>query len=162
MARTKQQAIQLERGQKRSVSTQFGALCYRIRKDKVQVLLITSRGTGRWVIPKGWPMHNHTPVDTAAREAFEEAGAEGKTIPTCLGIYSYLKETDDGNSQTCVVALFPLKVKRMQSAFPEAGQRKRNWLSPAKAAALVDEPDLAQIIRAFDPARLPPRAAKQH
>jgi len=160
MARTKQSAIQLESGQKRSVSTQFGALCYRVRNDKVQILLITSRRSGRWLIPKGWPMHNHTPVDAATREAFEEAGVEGKTTPTCLGIYSYLKETEDGNRQTCVVALFPLKVKRMLRDYPEAGQRKRKWLSPKKAAALVDEPELAQIILSFDPARLPARATK--
>ncbi|MEN9850080.1 MAG: hypothetical protein RL128_243, partial [Pseudomonadota bacterium] len=57
--------------------TQYGALCWRMHRGKVEVLLITSRDTGRWVIPKGWPIDGLAPAQTAAREAWEEAGVEG-------------------------------------------------------------------------------------
>ena len=155
MARTTQSPIRLTAGQKRGVSSQFGALCYRIKNGKVQVLLITSRGAGRWLIPKGWPMDNATPVEAAAQEAFEEAGVEGKASSVCLGIYSYTKGLDDDDTLPCIVAIFPLKVKRLLKSYPEADQRKRKWFSRKKAAARVSDPELGQIIRSFDPTRLP-------
>ena len=153
MTKVKQRPIHLPSSQKRELRTQFGALCYRIQKDKVQVLLITSRGRQKWLVPKGWPMDNATPAETAAREAFEEAGIEGKALTVCLGIYSKTEDLIGGNLP-CVVALFPLKVKRMLSTYPEMGQRKRKWFSLKKAAGLVDSPELGQIIKGFDPKTL--------
>lgn len=146
----RQQPIALKSAQKRDVRTQFGALCYRIHNGKVEILLITSRGTGRWITPKGWPMDGETPAAAAATEAYEEAGVEGKIKDVCLGIYSYQKEIGD-DALPCVVAIFPVKVKRLTKKYPEAGQRKRKWFSRKKAAARVREKELAQIIRNFDP-----------
>lgn len=146
----RQQPIALRSAQKRDVRTQFGALCYRIKNGKVEILLITSRGTGRWITPKGWPMDGETPAAAAATEAYEEAGVEGKIQDVCLGIYSYQKEIGD-DALPCVVAIFPVKVKRLSDKYPEAGQRKRKWFSRKKAAALIKEKELAQIIRNFDP-----------
>ena len=137
----------------RDMRTQFGALCYRVLRDKPQVLLVTSRGTGRWVIPKGWPIEGATPADSAAREAWEEAGVEGRVQPVCLGIYSYLKRPADGGVP-CVVAVYPLKVKKLADDFPEASERRRKWAGPKKAAGLVDEPELAALLRRFDPRKL--------
>ncbi|MEL7345614.1 MAG: NUDIX hydrolase, partial [Pseudomonadota bacterium] len=71
--------------------TQFGALCWRIKNGETRILLVTSRRTKRWILPKGWPLHGATPAKAATREAWEEAGARGKARPICLGIYSYLK-----------------------------------------------------------------------
>lgn len=153
ITKIKQRPIRLPASQKRELRTQFGALCYRIQKDKVQVLLITSRARKKWIIPKGWPINNATPAETASREAFEEAGVEGKARPICLGIYSRTEDLITGDLP-CVIALFPLKVKRILSTFPEMSQRKRKWFSLKKAASLVDNPELGQIINGFDPKTL--------
>lgn len=155
IAKIKQRPIKLTRDQKRDVRTQFGALCWRVHKDEVQVALVTSRRSRRWVLPKGWPLPGATPSEAAAREAYEEAGIEGKTIDVCLGIYSYTKVIEGGPELPCVVAIFPLKVKRVLAKWPEAKDRKRKWFSTKKAATLVDSPELKRILREFDPALLP-------
>jgi 8-oxo-dGTP pyrophosphatase MutT (NUDIX family) len=141
--------IKLRKG-KASLRTQFGALCYRVRNDKVQVLLITSRNTGRWIVPKGWPMDGHSPQQAALTEAWEEAGVIGKARGNALGIYSYNKANDD-KKWPCVVAVFPVKVARLEKDFPEVKERKRKWFSRKKAASLVHEPELQQMIRYFEP-----------
>ncbi|MBI1492572.1 NUDIX hydrolase [Halocynthiibacter styelae] len=151
MIATKQQPIKLADGGKRSVRTQFGALCYRYHNDKLQVLLISSRGVGRWVIPKGWPMDEKTPAEASATEAFEEAGVKGKVYETCLGLYSTMREAPGDELIPCIVAIFPMKVKELLDDYPEADERSREWFTPKKAASLIDEPELAQIIRNFDP-----------
>ncbi|MCR8726637.1 NUDIX hydrolase [Frigidibacter sp. ROC022] len=137
---------------KRGVRTQFAALCFRGKGSDTQVLLVTSRTTRRWIVPKGWPMAGLTPVEAAEREAWEEAGVKGKIAAACLGIYSYTKLLEDeGDDLPCVVALFPLKVDTVASRFPERRQRQRKWFSPKKAAERVDEPELAQLILNFKP-----------
>ena len=133
IAKTKMRPIQLAPLQKRDLRTQFGALCYRSRNDKTEVLLITSRGTGRWIVPKGWPVDGATPAEAALQEAWEEAGVIGKAQGNALGIYSYTKQ-DDGEKLPCVVAVFAVKVKALKNSFPEAGQRRRKWFSRRKAA----------------------------
>lgn len=150
IVKTKMRPIQLEQAQKHEVSTQFGALCYRVQNEKIQVLLITSRGTGRWILPKGWPIDGATPAEAALQEAWEEAGVEGKTIGNCLGIYSYCKQ-GDGTRMPCVVAVFSVKVQALKRKYPEAEQRTRKWYSRKKAAELLDEPELRQLVRNFDP-----------
>ncbi len=147
--------LTLKKGCKEEARSQFGAICYRMHKGKPQVLLITSRGTGRWVVPKGWPMAGETPADTAATEAWEEAGVKGIVHPLCLGIFSYIKTMDRQQSLPCVVAVYGLRVKRLARVFPEQGQRKRKWVSPKRAAQMVDEPELAQLLERFDPRGLP-------
>jgi len=139
--------------QKRDVRTQFGALCYRAVKDKLQVLLITSRGTGRWILPKGWPVPGATPAGAAIQEAWEEAGVQGKTQGGCLGLYSYMKQDDTG-TWPCVVAVFAVKVIALKREYPEAGQRRRKWFSLKKAAQLLDEPELKRMVLDFDPGAL--------
>ena len=153
LGKTKMRPLKLTPSQKRDVRTQFGALCYRVRQDKVQVLLITSRGTGRWILPKGWPIGGAAPTEAAAQEAWEEAGVEGRVMGNCLGIYSYVK-VDDSERLPCIVAIFPIKVKRLQDEYPEADQRQRKWFSLKKAANLLTEPELRQIVRDFDPTTL--------
>lgn len=146
--------LRVASARKRDVRTQFGAICWRVHKDKVQVLLVTSRRTRRWVPPKGWPMDGETPAGTAAIEAYEEAGVEGKVRDTCLGIFPYTKEMD-GDDLPCVVALFPLKVTTEHDDWPEKSERTRRWVTPKKASKLVKEPELAQILLHFDPRQLP-------
>ncbi|WP_297616074.1 NUDIX hydrolase [uncultured Roseicyclus sp.] len=140
---------------KRETRTQFAALPYRIKKKgQVDVMLISSLDTGRWIIPKGWPMDGMRPAEAAAQEAWEEAGLRGRVFDDVLGLYSYSKFLDEDLSIPCIVVVFPLEVAHEDAAFPEAGKRKIKWMSRKKAALRVDEPELKQIIAAFDPERL--------
>lgn len=147
----KQLPISLSGAGKRDVRTQFAALCYRMRKNKVQVLMITSRGTQRWIVPKGWPMDGRTPAESAVQEAWEEAGARGQSDGRCLGIFSYSKDAEDLGALPCLAMVYAVRVEALADEFPEAGQRKRKWMSRKKAAQLVSEPELARILRDFDP-----------
>ena len=133
-------------------SLQVGALCWRrSAKGSLRVLLITSRDTGRWVIPKGWPMRNRSDAEAAAREAFEEAGVRGKIAARPIGLYGYPKVVAKGRAIACVVRVYPLRVTERLQTFPEHGQRRTKWFGPAKAARKVQEPELAKLIRGFDP-----------
>ncbi|SMX43853.1 hypothetical protein COL8621_02395 [Actibacterium lipolyticum] len=99
-------------------------------------------------------MDGVTPAKAAAAEAWEEAGVEGRVMDFVLGIYSYNKTVQNKVTLPCVVAVFPIKVKRLSDDFPEKGERKRKWFSLKKAAARVNEGELAQIIANFDPTHL--------
>jgi len=156
LQKTKQTPIQLQDASKSDVRTQFAALCYRVKEGKVQVMLITSRQSGRWIIPKGWPMDGKTPGESALAEAWEEAGVKGKVMGRSLGLFSYHKDIDTNLEMPCVAMVYPVKVKSMAKKYPEKGQRKRKWLSPKKAASKVTEPELAHILKVFDPEFLQP------
>ena len=149
-----QKPIRLAGSGKRDVRTQFGALPWRVSDGRVEILLITSRDSGRWIIPKGWPMDGATPAESAATEAFEEAGVEGKLSHTVVGFYGYLKQLDDADDMPIVVAVFPIRVKKLFNDWPERGERKRQWFPAKKAATMVDEPELRQILKQFDPRTL--------
>ena len=155
LAKIRQRPLRLGAKDKSDVRTQFGALCWRAEKGDVQVVLVTSRRTRRWVIPKGWPVDGATPAEAAAREAYEEAGVEGRASDICLGIYSYTKIIEDEEALPCVVAVFPVKVKKVHRDWPERRERKRKWVSVRKAAAMVDTPELRRLLREFDPRTLP-------
>lgn len=146
----KQLPISLRTEHKSDVRTQFAALCYRMNKTKPEILMITSRVSRRWIIPKGWPMDGKTPAQSALTEAWEEAGVIGKPIDLCLGLYSYRKWMGPKQFLPCVALVYPVKVKSLADDFPEKGQRKRKWMRPKKAASRVSEPELAQILRNFD------------
>ncbi len=130
------------------VGLQYAALPYRL-DDGLEVLLITSRETGRWVLPKGWPMKGKKAHEAAAREAFEEAGVRGKVGKSAVGRYNYGKRLSDGCVVGCVVEVYPLAVGRQMSSWPEQDQRTLGWYSPDDAAQLVEEPELADLITAF-------------
>ncbi|KAE9630179.1 NUDIX hydrolase [Parasedimentitalea maritima] len=135
-----------------AVLSQFAALCYRIsKKGNPKILLVTSRGTGRWVLPKGWPINGCTPAGSAAQEAWEEAGVRGTAANECLGLYSYQKWRSRRVSQPIMVAVYPMKVTELAVEFPEQGQRVRKWFSPVRAAGKVQEPELARILSGFHP-----------
>lgn len=131
---------------KRGLRTQFGALCWRMRDGKPEVLMVTSRRTKRWIIPKGWPVHGQTAVQAAEAEAWEEAGVKGAGQPVCLGVYNYLKEMD-GEDLPVMVAVFPVEVKTQKAKFPEHKERRTKWMRPKKAAKKVDEPELRWMLR---------------
>ncbi len=131
---------------RRPAYLQVGALCLRKRDGAVQVLLISSRGTGRWIIPKGWPMRGRSLAGAARQEAWEEAGIKGKVAPDPCGSYHYDKGLDQGGAIRVEVLVYKLKTESLAERYPEAGQRRRRWFSPSEAAERVDEPGLKAIL----------------
>ena len=126
--------------------TQYGAICWRMHRGKVEVLLITSRDTGRWVIPKGWPMTGLTLGGAAAREAWEEAGVRGALSEAGLGLFDYDKMLGPNHAISCRVEVFALRVARLVDAFPERKLRRRKWFATEKAARKVNEPALRALL----------------
>ena len=118
----------------------------------MQVLLVTSRESGRWVIPKGNFANTVSPHAAAAREAEEEAGVRGAVCPTPLGTYRYRKRKGSGASLMADVEVFPLSVSEELSDWKEKKQRQRRWFSLSDAANAVEEPDLRDLIRSFNAA----------
>lgn len=145
-----QSPIDLGDARKSDLRTQFGALCYRFKAGRLQFCLISSRGTGRWIIPKGWPMDGATPAEAAAIEAWEEAGLEGKVRDRPLGLFSYYKTTRS-DELPCVAVIFAMKIKKVHTRWPERKERKRKWVSRKKAARMVEWPELRHMILHFDP-----------
>lgn len=131
--------------------TQSGALCWRMRGAKPEILLITSRDTGRWVIPKGWPMKSLSLAESAAVEAWEEAGVKAEKSAEPVGFFQYLKGLGANLSVPCQVEVFALRVDRLAERYPEKGQRRRKWFAPEKAAKKVGEPELRKLILGFAP-----------
>lgn len=130
---------------------QFAALCYRrARKDgRLEILLLTSRDTGRWVIPKGWPMGVRPAHEVAATEAFEEAGVKGIVEREPLGTFGYGKAMPEGLVLPCEVQVHALEVTGSVEDYKERGERRLEWVSPGEAEARVAEPGLKKLIRTF-------------
>ncbi|PVA07245.1 NUDIX hydrolase [Thalassorhabdomicrobium marinisediminis] len=130
---------------------QVAALCHRTGKRGKEVLLVTSRGTGRWIIPKGWPIRGLASSEAAMQEAWEEAGVKGDTPQDqAIGTYSYDKWSNSGLPVPVEALVYSVEVDSLAQDFPEAHQRRRRWATPAEAATLVDEPELKSIFRNID------------
>jgi 8-oxo-dGTP pyrophosphatase MutT (NUDIX family) len=128
---------------------QVAALPWRKTDDGVEIMLITSRDTGRWVLPKGWPESGENLFDAAAREAGEEAGLSGSVSRQEIGRYFYAKGLSSGEEVPCEVLVYPLEVDKVADKWKEKRERKRKWVSPVDAARMLNEPDLCKLISAF-------------
>ena len=128
-------------------STQVAALCWRKHRDGIEVLLITSRDTGRWVLPKGWPMDGRSGPEAAAVEAWEEAGVEGRVATETLGFFGYDKTIAPDIAHPCMVSVYPLRVATLSRRFPERKERRRKWFAVEIAARKVAEPELRALLR---------------
>lgn len=127
---------------------QVGALCLRNKKGVQEVLLVKS-SRGRWIVPKGWPMDGLTDREAAKIEAWEEAGVmKGKVSKAPIGGYATEKRFDDGRRVPCQVNVYRIDVKDMVKRYPEAGMRKRKWMSLKKAAKNVDDLGLKLLLKA--------------
>ena len=135
-------------GEVTEVRRQFAALPFR-RTDLIEIMLITSRETRRWVIPKGWPMKGKSPWGAAALEALQEAGIRGAISKKPIGSYLYIKRGLGGQRWPCTVQVYPLTVRVEQDNWREKDERTREWFTYIEAAAAVEEPDLRQLILAF-------------
>lgn len=142
---------------------QYAALCYRVKgkSGAVEVLLLTSRDTGRWVIPKGWPMDGKTAYEVAAREAYEEAGVRGTVESATIGCYHYPKVLKNGLKVTCKVQVYVLEVSTVAKNFKEKGERKFDWVSCDEAAKRVNEPELRDLFLLFKRRMAHPEASAQ-
>ena len=136
---------------KAAVRQQFGALPYReTARAGLEILLVTSRETRRWIIPKGWPIKGLKPAESAAQEAYEEAGLHGTTANRSLGAYEYEKRLVEKHTAVpCEVKVYPMRVRRQDATWPEQEERDTLWFSPAAAIAAVSEDGLKTIIADF-------------
>jgi 8-oxo-dGTP pyrophosphatase MutT (NUDIX family) len=125
---------------------QCAALPISRQAGEVRVLLVTSRETRRWVLPKGWMEKRLAPHALAAKEAFEEAGVLGRVERRPIGRYDYLKRGPGDRLTACSVRVFPLHVERLLDKWPERRQRQRRWFSLAEAAMAVDEGGLVTLL----------------
>jgi 8-oxo-dGTP pyrophosphatase MutT (NUDIX family) len=132
----------------KAAARQVAALCWRKRNGRMEILLITSRQTRRWVVPKGWPMPPLKDFNAARREAFEEAGVEGRMRRKKLGSFGYAK-LKPASSLSIRVDVYLLRVKRERRAWPEMHQRKRRWCAVETAIQRVQEPGLKKLIRSL-------------
>jgi len=130
---------------------QFAALCYRVPEGQSapEILVLTSRDTGRWVIPKGWPMGAKPGHEVAKQEALEEAGVIGEAEHEPVGSFCYEKTMDQGFAVPCEVQVYSLRVTSHLESFKEKGKRRIEWVSPAVAEARVREPQLKRLIHRF-------------
>jgi 8-oxo-dGTP pyrophosphatase MutT (NUDIX family) len=127
---------------------QAGVIAYRVRAGRVEVLLMTSRDTGRWIIPKGNIAVGTAPWKAAAKEAYEEAGVKGRiggSIP--LGIYTYFKKLDSGEPRPAAVEVYLLRVDQSLKKWPERRERKLCWVPPETAVGLIAEPGMMPLLR---------------
>lgn len=122
---------------------QFGALPYTIVDGQLVVLLVTSRGRGQWIFPKGREIEGLSPWETAAREAFEEAGIEGEIEQEPIG--SYFLPVNEERPAPVEVKVFPLKVTRQCEDWKERRQRYRHWSVLPEARRLITHEGLADL-----------------
>jgi 8-oxo-dGTP pyrophosphatase MutT (NUDIX family) len=133
---------------------QVAAVPFRLdSRGNVEVMLITSNTTNRFIVPKGWPMKGMSGKRAAVTEALEEAGVVGEALKEPLGVYPYWKRLS-GQFVRVTVKVYLLSVVDVQPDWKESSQRQRAWLSPADAAALIDEPQLASLVRSITQARM--------
>ena len=133
-----------------AVPLQSGVLPWRLKgRKKAEVLLVTGRRSGRWMIPKGWPMPGKTLADSAAQEAFEEAGIEGKVDEQPIGTFRHVKQHLLFGEMEVDIQVHSFAVRRELSSWPEKGERNRKWFACDDAATKVDSEELGSMIRAF-------------
>jgi 8-oxo-dGTP pyrophosphatase MutT (NUDIX family) len=129
---------------------QFAALPWRISAGGVrEVMLLTTRETHRWVIPKGWPIKGRKPAEVASQEVYEEAGLTGQIVgKRPVGNFHYEKRLAK-KAIICEVRVFLFRVEQQLDDWPEKGWRERRWFDAREAAALVEEGGLAEILDRF-------------
>lgn len=134
---------------------QAGAIPFRYDDGILRLLLITSRDTGRWVIPKGGVDHGHTPAQAAEIEAFEEAGIKGKLHPTPLGHYNYGKRLRSGGVQPTSVEVYALEFEKQLKKWPERSERHLAWMTVSDAVSAVEEQGLGDLMLRLSEIHLP-------
>lgn len=130
-------------------NVQYAALPWRRTRDTVEILLVTTRNTQRWIVPKGWPLAGRTPRECAALEALEEAGVQGEMAAETLGSFNYNKLRKSGEIVPCKVHVFAMEVLHQHRKWAEKRARETRWCSLEEALAHVTEPGLRRLIAKF-------------
>ncbi|WP_457150937.1 NUDIX hydrolase [Mesorhizobium sp. P5_C1] len=144
MIATKKKAVR--KAKKGESIRQVAAIPFRLNaRGDVEVMLVTSRTTRRFIVPKGWPMKGKSGRKAATIEAREEAGVLGKTLKEPAGTYSYWKRLANRFVRVDVI-VYLLEVTEELADWQEAKRRQRAWLPAADAATLIDEPDLSTLV----------------
>lgn len=126
---------------------QIAALPYRRDANgAMEFMVVTSRATGRFILPKGWPVKGMSDPEAAAEEAEQEAGVVGRVNKHPIGRYRYWKRLADA-FVPITVTVYPLEVKAEASDYREQNQRARGWLQPEQAELLIDDPELKSLLR---------------
>ncbi|ESY77814.1 NUDIX hydrolase [Mesorhizobium sp. LNHC221B00] len=145
MAATKKKAVR--KAKKGERIRQVAAIPFRLNAHgDIEVMLVTSRTTRRFIVPKGWPMKGKSGRKAATIEAQEEAGVLGRTLKQPAGLYSYWKRLASRFVRVDVI-VYLLEVTEELADWQEAKRRQRAWLAPADAAMLIDEPDLSTLVK---------------
>lgn len=139
----------MDRATSRMPVVQYGALPWRRTPDGLQVLLITTRNTHRWIVPKGWPEAGHTPQECAALEAYEEAGVTGAVTDHAIGAFNHKKQLKSGQMINCRIRVYGMEVSEIAGDWPEKNARRTKWFPVQEALTLVDDPGLRRIIAKF-------------
>ncbi|MGV1926792.1 NUDIX hydrolase [Agrobacterium tumefaciens] len=136
-----------------SFRQQYAALCFRYTGsgEEIEILVVTSRTSARWIIPRGWPMKRKKPHEAAAIEAWEEAGVRGRVRKDAVGRYTYLKMLDNGDVVPCVVDVFQIEITGEETSFKERGERLLEWVRPDEAARRIREIELKSLLVDFRP-----------
>lgn len=128
---------------------QLAALCHRVTKNGKEVLLVSS-SSGRWILPKGWPIDGLSAAQAAQQEAWEEGGVKSTVAnDTALGSFLSHKTYETGLTVPCETKVFALDVNTVANDFPEVHKRERVWVSPSKAATMVDNDGLKSLLEKF-------------
>lgn len=127
---------------------QVAALCHRGTGENRRYLLVTSRDTKRWIIPKGWPVRGLKSHEAALREAWEEAGVRHTEVSAePIGTYIYQKRQSSGWSFPVQTLVYDVAVRELSDNYPESEERTRKWFTAEAAANLVEEGELQSIFR---------------
>ena len=132
-----------------AANIQYAVLPWRRADNAIQILLITTRNTRRWIVPKGWPLEGRTPRESAAQEALEEAGVLGTVAAKPLGWFRYDKLRKSGEVVPCRVQVYPMEVLRQRRTWEEKAARQTRWCSAEEALSHVAEVGLRQLIKKF-------------
>lgn len=128
---------------------QYAALPYRVVDGHVEIMLVTSRETKRWILPKGRPEKRLKAHEVAAAEAFEEAGIMGSIDKDPSAVFASTKRLKNGTELPCTIKVYDLKVKKVLDDWPEKGERERRWFSPGEAALVATETGLIKTLLDF-------------
>jgi 8-oxo-dGTP pyrophosphatase MutT (NUDIX family) len=116
--------------------------------DGLEIMLVSSRDTRRWIIPKGWPMAGRSDSAAASIEAIEEAGLLGVISAEPIGAFSYAKRFSR-KVEPCRVDVYALRVSRQREDWPERRERETKWFPAVEAMEAVSDPELAELIARF-------------
>lgn len=130
-----------------SIIRQAGAIPFKYESGALRVLLITSRGAGKWVIPKGWIEPGASPAQAAAQEAYEEAGITGFIDETPLGAFTYRKRLGSGGRRPAIVDVFALRAEKQRKNWPERGERRCKWVDIQAACGLIEYPGMTPLFQ---------------